>query len=159
MDLDGAADLFYALLRAYIGELIRCAEPEAAPLRRWFRESRWVRFLVETGRVSAEDVRWCLAATRAKHTSRAKANISLWLAYKMSHSGDYDRAKRDALLNRPKPLDLRELESDELVGTYLDQAELCALVGKQVKFAREEEKILHAFDEETLESVGAGREG
>jgi len=156
MDLEPAADLFYALLRAHICELIRCSERDPAELRTWFQECTWVDYLIKAGRVSPEDIRWCVAATRAKHTSRAKENISLFLAYKMSNSGEHHEAKRAALLRRAKSgekLTLKELEGDELVGTYLNQEELCALVGKHVKFAREEEKILAAFDDENSTSL------
>jgi hypothetical protein len=159
MDLEPAADLFYALLRAHLCDLIRCSERDPSELRAWFNECTWIDYLVKAGRVSPEDMQWCLAATRAKHGSRSKENISLYLAYKMSNSGPYEDAKRQTLLHRAESTEklvLRELDGDELVGTYLNQEELCALVGKQVKFAREEEKILEAFDSENPASVRVG---
>ncbi len=158
MNMEPAADLFYALLRAHLCDLIHCNERDPAELKTWFKECIWVDYLVKAGRISPQDIQWCVAATRAKHTSRAKENISLYLAYKMSNSGEYHEAKRQDFLRRSKSgikLMMSELDGDELVGTYLNQEEICALVGKQVKFAREEEKILEAFDDENPASVSA----
>jgi hypothetical protein len=158
MDMEPAADLFYALLRAHLCDLIHCNERDPAELKAWFNDCTWVDYLVKAGRVSPDDIQWCIAATRAKHSSRAKENISLFLAYKMSNSGEHNEIKRQELLRQSQSglkLMMSELDGDELVGTYLNQEEICALVGKQVKFAREEEKILEAFDDENRASVGA----
>jgi len=154
MELEGMIRLFYALLRSHICDVIRCSEPDHERLRASLCESRWVRALLRVGRVSERDIKWCLASAKAKRESRAKENISLLLAYELSHSAELDPRKRKkllALIGRGG-VDLKDIECEDLIGAQLTQEEIWALFGgKQVKFRREKAKLEEAFHSISLE--------